>query len=286
MTKRILAAGHTCHDVVHYVPTMPAPEIKVPSNRLRVQLGGNAANVAVALITLGADTDLCCVLGSRYDPVTDTILTLARLRNIGLDCGFLESESSPISSVMILPNGDRALTSYQPQAIIDAVCDIPTITQYDMVHGDSYRLPLVKKVFQEARKYKVPTMLDIDKAVNSIYDLPASNYVMFSNEAFTAMSLTKEDLIPLQHYFGGVVGYTSGSDLIRYADSSGVYHHQPVLIENPVNTLGAGDTYRAALALHLCYGKDIHTAIKLACNSAYEHILEKKLTTITGDMKI
>lgn len=285
MTKRILAAGHTCLDVVHYVPTMPTPDIKVSSNRLIVQLGGNAANVAVALIELGADADLCCVLGSRYDPVTDTILTLARSRNIGLDCGFLESECSPISSVMILPNGDRALTSYQPQAITDAVCDIPTITQYDMVHGDSYRLPLIKKVFEEARKHKVPTMLDVDKAVKTLYDLPKSNYVMFSNEAFTAMNYTEKDLISLQEYFGGVVGYTAGADLIRYADNSGVYHYQPTLIEHPVNTLGAGDTYRAALALHLCFDKDIHTAIKLACNSAYEHILEKKLTTITGDMK-
>lgn len=285
MTIKILAAGHTCLDVVHYVPTMPTPDIKVSSNRLTVQLGGNAANVAVALIELGADADLCCVLGSRYDPVTDTILTLARSRNIGLDCGFIESESSPISNVMILPNGDRALTSYQPQSIIDAICDIPNLTYYDMIHGDSYRLPLVKKVFEEARKVKVPTILDVDKAVDNVYDLPKSTYTMFSNEAFTAMKLSENDLVSLQQHFGGVVGYTAGSDLIRYADNAGMHYHQPTPIENPVNTLGAGDTYRAALAMHLCYGKDVHTAIKLACNSAYEHILEKKLTKITGDMK-
>lgn len=285
MTLKILAAGHTCLDVVHFVPTMPTPDIKVPSDRLTVRLGGNAANVAVALIELGADADLCCVLGSRYDPITDTILTLARSRNIGLDCGFIESESSPVSSVWILPNGDRVLTSYQPKAVIDATCEIPSMSQYDMVHGDSYRLPLVKQVFREARKHKVPTMLDVDRAVDDVYDLPPSTYTIFSKEAFTAMNLTEKDLIPLQKHFGGVVGYTAGADLIRYADATGVYHFKPKLVENPVNTLGAGDTYRAALAMHLCYGKDIHTAIKLACNSAYEHILEKTLTTITGDTK-
>lgn len=285
MTIKILAAGHTCLDIVHYVSALPDKDTKIPSDRLNVQLGGNAGNFAVALSELGADVDLCCVLGSKYDPITDSILTLARSRNLGLDCGFIESEKSPVSSVIILPNGDRILTSYQPKSIMDATCNIPTVTQYDMVFSDSYRLPLAREVFAEARKHKVPTMLDIDKAVPNVYDLPASSYMIFSNESYTAMNLTENDLPSLQQHFGGVVGYTASAGLIRYADKNGVYQFQPDRIENPVTTLGAGDTYRAALAMHLCYGKDIHTAIKLACNSAYEHILEKTLTKITGDMK-
>ena len=284
MTVKVLTVGHACLDVVHYVPTMPTPDIKVPSDRLRVMLGGNAANVASALIELGADADLCCVLGSKYDPITNTILTLARSKNIGLDCCFIEHDSSPISSVMILPNGERALTSYQSQSIIDASCAIPDLDQYDMVHGDSYRLNLIRAAFSKAHAQRVPTMLDVDKPVDSISDLPTSNFTIFSKEAFDAMHLTVNDLMSLQKYFNGIVGYTAGPNAIVYADSQKIYTFQPKTIDNPVNTLGAGDSYRAALIMHLCYKKDIHTAIKLACNTAYEHILEKTLTTITGDI--
>lgn len=283
MRPKILTVGHVCLDVVHSVPQLPTLDRKIDSDYSRLQLGGNAANSARAIIQMGGFAEVCSVLGDKTDPVTmmisDLLLSssmLARFRNI-------EGVASPISSIMLLPDGSRAISNHTDRILSESLADIGSI-DFNMCLGDTHRIPLVRSVFEVATIQGIPTMLDVDKPVPSIDDLPKSTQTWFSQESWVAMELFKIGLPDVQKQLGGVVGITDGENPIRWIQDDGIVRFFEPTSTAPINTLGAGDVFRASLALNVCLGKRIEDAIEAACSSACEHITGKTLKKIIGEM--
>lgn len=277
---KILTVGHACVDFVHGVTDHLNPNVKLDSNFSNIQLGGGAANVAVALKLLGADVSVCTVLGDKSDPVTCMFENLLELKGIDLVCKYIGSAKTPNSLITVLPNGDRSITSYQPHDIVqDCSVDVD-VSQYDIVMGDSYRLPLVSKLFKAAMQLSIPTMLDVDKTVTESTLLPFAEYVWFSQEAWQSFN---NDVykIYLQQVAKGTIGVTNGGNPILWLEPNGsVFQSFKPKAVNVVNSLGAGDVFRASLALQLSLKIPLATAIERACESAGEHISGKQLTKI------
>lgn len=283
MTPYILTVGHSCIDVVHSVKELPTAISKVSSNKFEIRLGGNAANAAAAIVELGSKADLCTVLGSKNDSFTNILIDILESKNIGLISKFIESESCPSSIVMVLENGERVLASYQPEAIVTEICEPTDITNYNLVLGDTNRLPIVTKVFELAKKAKIPTMLDIDKPIKNLFEGPKIDHVWFSRESWEQMGLTQDDFVSLQDHFGGIVGVTDGANPIVWIDNNKRLRFTKPQTVKAINTLGAGDVFKASLAINLCLGNPVEDAIQSACISASEHITNRPLTEIKGE---
>lgn len=283
MTVKILTVGHACLDFVHEVDALPDPAIKVPSKSLQVKLGGNAAIAAACLVKLGAQADLCSVLGNRIDWMTQQLVSLLETSRVGIDCAFLESQPCPVSNVLILPNGDRAISSFQPGALTCALHRPDDLTQYAMVLGDTNRLQQTRQLIVTAKLAGVPTMLDVDKPIDKLQDIPQADIVFFSSESWKLLEEDGVSLSEAQRYLGGVVGITNGAEPIIYSDAQGKWHERMPEKVEPLTTLGAGDAWRAGLAMALVSGYGIHDAIHRACQTAAEHIQKLPLTRITGE---
>lgn len=284
MTINILTVGHVCLDLLHSVGSLPSPDVKVASRSAIMQIGGNAGNTASSLVRLGAVADLCCILGNHLDPMTAYLRSLLEHKGIGLEnVAYLESQPCPISSIMILPNGDRAIASFQPVALSCTLNHPTNLKKYDMVIGDTNRLQMVRQVLSLARVEGIRTMLDVDQPLDRLQDIPKADIVFFSSESWKKMTNIGVDIFEAQSYLGGIVGVTNGSEQLMWTDDTQVlYQYQPMAVD-AINTLGAGDAFRAGLAMGICSGMDLYHAIKQGCDTAAEHIQNKPLTRITGE---
>lgn len=278
MKINMLTVGHACLDIVHHVPRIPSPNNKIDSQSVQIQIGGNAANCAAALAELGANADLCTVLGSEDHPFTRILVSLLRASGIGIGhCRFDVDHPCPNSTIMVTGDGDRTIVNWQGSQIRSSIALPDDINQYSMVMGDNYRLPMVRMVFAMAEKAGIPTMLDIDGPVDDIGSIPRADYMWFSHEAWRKHRIGLPDL---RNRFGSTVGVTNGGNLVNWIDKDGtVRSHQPPVIV-PINTLGAGDVFRARLGIELCLGRPIEQAVRLACLSAGDHVTLKPLTRI------
>lgn len=276
MIPKILAVGHSCLDIVHSLSEIPAPNIKVPSSKVEVQVGGNAANEAVALCDLGASADLHTVLGRDSHPFTRILLALLKSRGVGTGhCCFDETQDCPSSTIMVLPDGERAIMNWQSNEIRSAIPSPISLQGYSMVVADTYRLPMVRSVFSAASRIGIPTMIDVDDPLPDIGMIPSTDHVWFSHEAWRRHRIPIQDL---QARFGGVVGITDGHRPVTWVGRDRVVrYHQPPSVK-AINTLGAGDVFRARLALGICIGEALDKSIESACITACEHIMGMQLT--------
>lgn len=277
---KILTVGHACVDFVHGVADHLNPNSKLDSVFSSIQLGGSAANTAVALKDLGADVTVCTVLGNKTDTATVIFEQLLSAKGIELTCKYVDNAKTPNSLITVLPNGDRAITSHQPEEIVREDSVEVDVSQYDIVLGDSYRLPLVSKLFKIAAQSSIPTMLDVDKTVTYPTLLPFADYVWFSHEAWKSFN-SEIYMIYLQQVANGTVGVTNGENPVTWLEpgQTTFQSFKPKSVD-VVNSLGAGDVFRASLALQLLMKKPLATAIECACDSAGEHISGKRLTKI------
>ena len=277
MTAQILTVGHACIDVVYHVDALPNSNEKVAADKFDIGIGGNAANVAAALCDFGVGADLCTVLGSWDHPLTRVLLSLLTSKGIATShVEFDESVDSSVSTVMVTPNGDRTIVNFTDKKLQSAISIPNDLSRYKMVLGDSYRLPMVSKVFQQAKTVGVKTMLDVDLPI-SLDNLPPCDYVWFSGDAIKGLEC---DLSTLQSYFGGIVGVTMGAMPVHWV---GPDHTVKMFTPKPIkvkNTLGAGDVFRARFAWETCNGTPIELAVARACESAGEYISQGQLSKL------
>lgn len=280
MNPKILAVGHTCLDMVHHVGSIPSPDEKVDSHSMALQIGGSAGNVARFVAILGGSADVCAVVGKKDLPITEALMSLLLDAGIGTELRHADCQC-PNSTILVLPNGDRLISSYQPNETLDLIHMPDNVSGYSMVLGDSYKLPMTRRAFAEADENMMTTMLDVDKAIE-LDRLPAADYVWLSQEAWGSIDDKHRDLRRLQDRFGGFVGVTNGAGPILWITAQGdLGEHQPLKVK-PINTLGAGDMFRAAFALGICMGNDVNRSVEVACKSAAEHITNTRITKIVA----
>jgi sugar/nucleoside kinase (ribokinase family) len=274
MPFKILTVGHACVDFVHGVTDHLTPNKKLDSVFSNIQLGGSAVNVASALKALGADVTVCTTLGSKSDITTTIFKQLLDAKGIDIVCNHIDSVATANSLVTVLPNGDRSITCYQSAEIVEDDSVDVDVSQYDIVLGDNYRPPLVSKLFDIAQSLSIPTMLDVDKTVAPTDSLPYATHVWFSHEAWQSF-----DMARIQQLC--TIGVTNGENPVMWLEPcSSVFQSFTPRSTNVKNSLGAGDVFRASLALQLLMKKPLATAIECACDSAGEHISGKRLTKI------
>jgi D-beta-D-heptose 7-phosphate kinase / D-beta-D-heptose 1-phosphate adenosyltransferase len=286
--KRLLVVGDVMLDkyiwgeVARISPEAPVPVVRATH---RSEQPGGAANVAMNLVRLGAQT---CVIGFSGGDEDEKLLA-ARLAANGIDSVLVASEGFPtISKLRILSGSQQMLrldnerVGARPQADYDRLvasvleklpgCHAVVLSDY----AKGVLTPEVcQQIIQAARKLGLPVLVDPKSADYSRYrgataicpnfgELIAAgrlaSHNLDTNELTTVLAVA-ETMVPA-FALDFIVATLSekGIALVR----PGQRFLTPAVARQVFDVSGAGDTVIAVLALSVASGLPLESAVELA----------------------
>lgn len=155
----VLCIGHAAYDLIFSVAQHPASDEKVIADEFMACGGGPAANAAVQVARLGLNSAFAGYLGQ--DLYGDK--HLLELEAAGVNCDYIIRGSSPtpLSTILVKPNGQRALINFkgETQALAATALDFsklyPKAVLFD---GHEPHLSLASLDHWKLRN--IPTVLD------------------------------------------------------------------------------------------------------------------------------
>jgi sulfofructose kinase len=248
----VLCVGHASYDLIFAVPRHPEADEKLFADALVACGGGPAANAAVAAARLGCKAAFAGYLGS--DDYGE--LHRAELLRDGVEVGLVARGPSPtpLSAVLVKPDGKRALVNYKgdtrPLAAdaIDCSGVNPKVVLFDG-HEPNLSAPLLAR--------GIPSVLDAGSLHPGTLDLMFAVDYLACSEKFARQWLGEDDppraLAGLAERSPAVVITLGERGLIwRKGGDSGALDAYPA---QAVDTTGAGDAFHGAFAAALAQGR-------------------------------
>lgn len=268
---RIVCAGIATLDLVYAVDAMPTEAVKYRARDLALSGGGLAGNAAVAAARLGAAVTLVTRLGD--DLPGDAIL--AGLAAEGIDCSRIARVAggrSPVSSVIVDPQGERLVVSYSDNATLGDAAGLPDglIDDADSCYAETRWIAAALKLLPKARAAGIPSVLDADRRPADLSVLDLASHVGFSAPALRDLTGVDDLATALAAASAGrsnVFLVTDGANGAWFMEDGGV-HHEPAFPVRAVDTLGAGDTWHGALAVALAEHQPLGRAVRFANGAA------------------
>ena len=277
VAKRIICVGHAALDRIYRIDAFPAQPTKVRALEHIETGGGMAANAAVAIARLGGAAELWSRVGD--DNAGHTIR--AGLRAERVDVRYVqafEGARSSTSAIIVDDKGERLIVGQRDAGMPSGTSWLPLerIKTADAVVGDVRWLEGVRAAFAQARKDRVPTLLDADLGAREALPglLRLADYAIFSAPALRDFAPAATDAERLEHVLSlgpRHVGVTLGAEgyLWRERGSTGQVTGQvPAFSVTVTDTTGAGDAFHGTFALMLAEGRPPPESARLAAAAA------------------
>lgn len=243
----VLCVGHACYDLVFSVPKHPDSDEKIFSDALLGSGGGPAANAACAVSRLGLTVAFAGYLGQDlYGEMHYQELLEHKVDTHLIVRG---SSPTPLSTILVKPDGKRALINYKGSttALSANAIDFSTIKAKTILF-DGHEPHISLALVTLARQQGIPTILDAgswhegtSKLWNKVDYLVASE--KFSRQFSTELETALEQMAK-----------TSPAVVITLGEKGLIWQRgnkKGQLSAFPVNTLdttGAGDAFHGAFA--------------------------------------
>jgi len=270
---KVLGIGNATLDIIHVVDRYPGENEEIRCRERYLRRGGNAANTLVVLSQLGIACSWAGVLADNPDGE----FILADLHRHGVEtrhCRRVDSGSVPVSSVLISKEkGTRSITHYRdlPEFSLGDFEAI-ALQSFDWLHFEGRNVTETRRMLEglHAGQASMRCSLEIEKPRDGIEVLfPYSDILLFSQEYGIAMGFTE----PLS-LLGSIRERCPHADLFctwgdagaAAMDSRGhVYENAAFSPAAVVDTLGAGDTFNAAVISGYLDGLDTRSTLARAC---------------------
>jgi len=273
---KVLGIGNATLDIIHVVARYPDENEEIRCLRRFVRRGGNAANTLVVLSQLGITCSWAGVLVNNPDGQ----IILDDLHRYGIDtapCCCLESGSVPISSVYLSEQtGSRSIVHYRDLPEYAAVdFESVELDEFDWLHFEGRNLVETCRMLDRlhAGPAAIPCSIEIEKPRDGIEALfPRADVLLFSREYGLARGFSD----PLS-LLGSVREDCPHADLFcswgdagaAALDSEGNACESAAFVPPAVvDTLGAGDTFNAAVISGYLEGLDTSAILARACRLA------------------
>lgn len=253
-TVDVLCAGFACHDLVFDVPHHPAADEKVRSSALLNCGGGLASNAAVTAARLGCRTAFAGYIGN--DVYGDFHMAELQADRVNTDWVIRGSEPTPLSTILVKPNGLRTIVSYRGNS--EGAC----AGQHDLssLHAksiliDGNQFAFAEELTAHARAHNIPVVIDADALRPQTAALVEQvNYVVAS-ERFAEEyggSSAEAGLAKLATVAPNVVVTLGHRGLIWQQGAT--HGRMGAFAINAIDTTGAGDAFHGAIAAGLALG--------------------------------
>jgi sulfofructose kinase len=271
--KHIICVGHAALDRIYRIEAFPTQPTKVRALEHVEAGGGMAANAAVAIARLGGAAELWSRVGD--DNAGQAIR--AGLRAERVDVRYVqafEGARSSTSAIIVDDKGERLIVGQRDAGMPSGTSWLPLerIKSAQAVVGDVRWLEGVRTVFTQARKDKVPTLLDVDLGAREALPglLQLTDYAIFSAPALRDLFAAGTDAERLQQVLTlgpRHAGVTLGAEgyLWREQGSGG---HVPAFSISATDTTGAGDAFHGTFALMLAEGRPPADCARLGAAAA------------------
>lgn len=250
-TVDVLCVGHASYDLVFAVPHHPGADEKIFADSLIACGGGPAANAAVTVARLGHRAAFAGYLGN--DAYGDLHCAELRREGVATDWIVRGDAPTPVSAVLVKPDGRRALVNYKgetrplPAAAIDFSRLKPEIILFDG-HEPNISVPLAGQ--------GVPTVLDAGSVHAGTEALMFAVDYLVCSEKFALQWLGADDperaMAAMAERSPAVVITLGERGLLwKRGGESGRMAAFPVAA---IDTTGAGDSFHGAFAAALAAG--------------------------------
>ena len=238
--------------------------------------GGKGANQAFAAALLGADVTMVGRLGKDQNgEKLKKELEKGGVHTESIIC----DEKQPTGLAVMLLNEDGRYVSYVSLGANSRLCgeDVEAALEkqnYDMVLMQ-LEMPMetVYRTFELANTKEIPVFLDAGPAMKVDFERLQGLYILSPNEAeteaLTGIIVDTEEraILAAQRLFEQAapkyVILKLGERGVLFYDGR-IADFMPCFKVNAIDSTAAGDTFGAALAIRLCKGDDMKTAIRFA----------------------
>jgi len=275
---RVLGIGNATLDIIHVVDHYPGENEEIRCRQRFVRRGGNAANTLVVLSQLGVACSWAGVLVNN----SDGEIILADLRRYHIDTGLcrrVDSGSVPVSSVLLSRDtGSRSITHYRdlPEYAFSDFDSIE-LQAFDWLHFEGRNVDETRRMLDSLRAgaSSMPCSIEIEKPRVGIDVLfPYADVLLFSREYGCAMGFTDplsllasiRERCPQTDLFCSW-GDSGAAAINSHGDAFESAAYIPAAV---IDTLGAGDTFNAAVISGCLGGLDTSTILARACRLAGE----------------
>lgn len=270
--SQILLAGTATLDIVNTVERYPQEDDEIRARASRASSGGNAANSAAVLASLGHQAHLCAVLS---DDVSSAGLRDA-LQSAGVDLRHCPQRhgATPTSYITLsAANGSRTIIHHRnlPELEVEDIARIP-LEDYDWVHFEGRNVATTAQQIRLARRRlrDQPISVEIEKPRPGIQRLfPYADVLLFSRAFARAYGFTaaSELLVALRPQAPQAILICAWGEEGAWALAHGQRRqcdcaHAPAFDAGPtVDSLGAGDTFNAGVIDALSSGALLDEAL-------------------------
>ncbi len=259
----VLCIGHACYDLTFSVSHHPKADEKIFANHLLDGGGGPAANAAVCVAKLGLTSAFAGYLGQDFYGEKH----LQELIEYGVNTQLIVRGRSPtpLSTVIVKPDGSRALINYKGDTIAlpaNAI-DFSTI-QPKVILIDGHEPHLSLALLESIHDAGIITILDAGSVHNGTLALMEKVDCLACSEKF-ARQLTGDVETALRQ-----LAMTSPAVIITLGEQGLIWQRGqergafPAFAVNAVDSTGAGDAFHGALAAALSTGADWLTTLRYA----------------------
>lgn len=271
----ITVFGSINMDLVATTPRLPKPGETVPGTGFATAAGGKGANQALAARRAGASVRMVGAVGR--DEFAAPALDL--LDKAGTDLSSVARVDGPTGTALILVGGDgENMIAVVPGANGTVCPDQAAEAVSSSQPGDILMLQLevpaasVKAALQAAKVRGVRTVLNTAPLIAEAAELATLADIVIANETEFELlvgreALTSEQreemLLQMHKDTGQILIITLGAEGVVAAEGGSLHRTKGLKIE-PVDTVGAGDTFCGYLAASLDAGLALGEALRRA----------------------
>lgn len=269
----ILLTGIATLDIINEVDSYPVEDSEVRALAQSSRSGGNAANTAVVLQQLNIQASLLSNMSD--DSNAHFIIQQLQARKVDTSpCPVQRNSSTPTSYITLSrETGSRSIVHYRQLDELSAT-DFTRLKleKFDWFHFEARNCDQLKLMLRHAKQTGKPISLELEKprpGLDSTLDY-ADVLLLSKPFAISRGFDSAEDCLAhfAQHYADKTISCTWGDQGAWVCHQQEIHHCDPHYIEQPVETLGAGDTYNAGFIAMLAKQHPAQEALTFACSLA------------------
>lgn len=273
---RILGIGNATLDIIHSLGRYPAEDTEMRCLDRTVRCGGNTANSLLVLGQLGHTCMLAGVLGED----SEGQFVQAALHAQGVStaaCRTIAGGRMPVSSVILsAASGSRTILHWRdlPEYTAEDFAALD-LQGYDWLHFEGRNPGVLQVMLQRAAEQypSIPRSLEVEKPRDGIEALFGLATVLLFSADYARQHGYRQpaDLLHAVHgqHPGAALFCTRGTDGAVALDRRGRLLEQAASPPSRVvDTLGAGDTFNAAVIDGFLTGLEAGAILQQACRLA------------------